>query len=216
MLPDSKVKSIRFDGKTFSIELDYFFDPSSMNPEENVAQRTKKVICELFGNNVEVKCKITKITKITKRGDSPATTPTGPVTQSSAHSWPKSVGRTFDTVWNTIVNSMDELGLVPEDNSDRGTGDGREIKTSKKRIKQNGYVYEYFATVRLHYNDAFFTVEVVMYQRFRPVSEDEFSPAIQIDDKIYFAKLKDAAAENSTDNALLSAVIKNLDKMAAR
>jgi hypothetical protein len=70
--------------------------------------------------------------------------------------------------------------------------------------------------VRLQYNDDFFTVDVVMYQQFRPVSEDEFSRAIQIDDKIYFAKLKDAAAANSTDNALLSAIIKNLDKMAAR
>jgi hypothetical protein len=140
----------------------------------------------------------------------------GTVKPTSKHSWPKSVGRTFDTVWNTILNSMDELGLVPEDNSDRGTDDGREIKTSKKRIKQNGYVYQYFATVRLQYNDDFFTVDVVMYQQFRPVSEDEFSRAIQIDDKIYFAKLKDAAAANSTDNALLSAIIKNLDKMAAR
>jgi hypothetical protein len=132
MLPDSKVKSIRFDGKTFSIELDYFFDPSSMNPEEHVAQKTKKVICELFRNNVGVKCKITKITKRSVA----ARPPMGTVKPTSKHSWPKSVGRTFDTVWNTILNSMDELGLVPEDNSDRGTDDGREIKTSKKRINR--------------------------------------------------------------------------------
>jgi hypothetical protein len=57
----STAKTIRFDGKTFFVNLAAYVDLSLVKSDENIAEKIKELILELFGKEVEARCVVETI-----------------------------------------------------------------------------------------------------------------------------------------------------------